>query len=236
MCGFRPTGRLHLGHYFSVIKPGQQGCTVLVANYHAPEEKNIDNNVSILRKFGVQNIIFQNDVFDASFFFRLLTLCSVPELRRMPQFVQAFLTQKPQDQTAQLLTYPVLMAHDIEGYNEVYVGIDQASHIVLARKLLKRYYLNEGIETVCPTPVYTNTQINDLRKSNRKMSKTFEEGCLFLDDTSDDIRKKIRKAVMDPMGTKNLKVLFDEFVGGEMPSSNAEAKDKLAEKLIEVLK
>lgn len=37
LVGIRPTGRLHIGHYFSVIKPAlKENADVLVARYHAP--------------------------------------------------------------------------------------------------------------------------------------------------------------------------------------------------------
>ena len=68
LCGFRPTGKLHLGHYLSVIEPGQQGSTVLVANYHAPEVKQIDLAVNVLKRYGVQNIVLQTDVFNPELF------------------------------------------------------------------------------------------------------------------------------------------------------------------------
>ena len=35
--GFRPSGRLHLGHYVSVIKPAiEYKADILIAKHHAP--------------------------------------------------------------------------------------------------------------------------------------------------------------------------------------------------------
>jgi len=37
LVGIRPSGKLHIGHYFSVIKPAiEESVDVLVARYHAP--------------------------------------------------------------------------------------------------------------------------------------------------------------------------------------------------------
>ena len=38
LCGIRPTGNLHIGHYFAVVEPALNGADVLIATYHAPQE------------------------------------------------------------------------------------------------------------------------------------------------------------------------------------------------------
>lgn len=213
-----------------MIKPGQEGCTVLVANYHAPEVKDLDVSVNALRYYGVQNIVIQKDVFDAELFFRLLTLSKMGDLGRMTQFKST----DEDDRTGQLLTYPVLMAHDVAGYSEVIVGEDQNQHLEYAKKLLRKY--NSEYGTTYPIPVANIVvgRIKDLREPTKKMSKSFPQGCLFLDDTEDDIRQKIRKATADEEGLSNLKFLYGEFVRETPPTSNQELKDNLSEALIEI--
>ena len=107
LCGLRPTGRLHLGHFFSVIIPGQQGADVLIANYHAPDEHDTTTITDLLTRFGVQRIRHQRDTLNPDLFFKLLTIAPTGELERMTQF------KSSTHPTAQLLTYPVLMAHDV---------------------------------------------------------------------------------------------------------------------------
>ena len=194
-------------------------------------ERDLEKNIETLRGFGVENILLQREVFDADLFFKLLSIISVADLDRMPQY--QFAPKK--NQTAQLLTYPALMAHDIEGYQKVYVGEDQLSHICIARKMLNRYARVYGVEATCPEPVITTAKICDLRDSSKKMSKSHPEGCLFLDDSPDEIRTKVRRAVMDEAGEANMRVLYAEFVGEEMPTMFGEAKPKLADNLIERL-
>jgi tyrosyl-tRNA synthetase len=215
---------LHLGHYFSVIKPGQDGCDVLVANYHAPQEQEIPD----LKRYGVKNIKLQKDCFNAEVYFKLLMLAKIGDLNRMTQYKSA----DEKDRTAQLLTYPVLMAHDIMGYKEVLVGLDQEQHLQYGRKLLNKY--NKVYETEYSIPVANIVvgRIKDLRDSTKKMSKSSPQGCLFLDDTADDIRQKIRKAVADEEGLNNLKFLYEEFVKETPPESNQKLKENLSEAII----
>ena len=215
-----------------MIKPGQNGVTVLVANYHAPEEKNLEKSVNSLKGFGVQNIVMQKDIFNADLYFKLLTIAKIGDLGRMTQYKST----KAEDRTGQLLTYPVLMAHDVAGYSEVIVGLDQEQHLQYARKLLKKCNDVYGTEFPVPTPHIVVGRVKDLREPQKKMSKSSPQGCLFLDDTSDDIRLKIRKATADEEGLNNLKFLYGEFVGGEIPESNFELKEKLSKSLIDLSK
>ena len=221
---------MHLGHYFSVIKPGQAGCDVLVANYHAPEETNLENSVNALRHYGVQKIVMQREVFNAELYFRLLTLSKMGDLSRMTQYKAA----AEEDRTGHLLTYPVLMAHDVAGYTEVIVGQDQKQHLEYARKLLRKYNSVYGTEYPIPVSNIVVGRVKDLREPMKKMSKSSPQGCLFLDDTADDIRQKIRKATADEEGLNNLKFLYGEFVRETPPDSNQKLKETLAEAIVEV--
>lgn len=228
ICGFRPTGRLHLGHYFSVIKPALEGCTVLIANFHAPEEKSVEENISLLQSFGVKNFILQRDVFDPHLYFSLLSITSVAELERMPQFKSSIESKR----TSQLLTYPVLMTHDLLGYEEVYVGEDQIPHVDFARKIIKKY----DKTALCPKPIITEAKIRDLRKTSSKMSKSSPEGCLFLDDSPENIFAKIKRATMDELGAKNIEFLYKYFVKEDMPNSYGAAKTILSKSISEYFK
>lgn len=135
------------------------------------------------------------------------------------------------NRTAHLLTYPVLMVHDVAGYQEVLVGEDQEQHLQFARKLLSKY--NSLYDPyLIPTANIVVGRIKDLREPNKKMSKSSPQGCLFLDDSSDEIRNKLRKATATEEGLENLRFLYREFVGVEIPQSNEQLKINLAESII----
>ena len=200
---------------------------VLVANYHAPEEVNLEGSIETLKRFGVTRIRLQKDVFDAQLYFELLNLAKFGDLNRMTQFKSA----EEDTRTGQLLTYPVLMAHDVAGFEEVIVGIDQEQHLQYARKLLRKYNYNNR-NMMIPKANIVVGRVKDLREPDKKMSKSSPQGCLFLDDAPDTIRQKIRRATANPEGLGNLHLLYREFVGGEVPERNEQLKNELAETLI----
>ena len=224
ICGFRPTGRLHLGHYLAVVVPGREGgTTVLVATYHAPErdEAKVARSVETLRRLGVKDVKIQ--AIDLDLYFRLLNLAPVAELERMTQF------KSTEGGSAHLLTYPVLMAHDIVGYDEVVVGDDQAQHLEFAARLLRRYNRKHGKQVRIPKACPAAGRIRDLRNPSRKMSKSSPAGCIFLDDSREEIRAKIMKAVTTPEGLDNLRDLYQKFGGEDIPATNLELKERLVE-------
>ncbi len=201
---------------------------VLIANYHAPLEVNTEYTVETLTKFGVKRIRMQRDVFNAELFFRLLNLAPFGDLARMPQFKAV----DEDSRTAQLLTYPVLMTHDVVGYEEVIVGEDQKVHLEYARRLLKKY--NRAFETniYLPRAKIVVGRVRDLRRTDQKMSKSSPDGCLFLDDSPDEIGAKLKAATADAQGRENLEFLYREFVGPEVPDMNSELKVKLTDALV----
>ncbi len=201
---------------------------VLVANYHAPQETDLEKAIETLRKFGVEYIKLQKDVFNPDVYLKLSTIAKFGDLSRMTQYTSS----KDEDKTAQLLTYPVLMTHDVIGYSEIIVGVDQEQHIQYARKLIKSFNSKFNLEYQIPTANIVIGRIKDLRKSGNKMSKSHPEGCLFLDDSPEDIRFKLQKAVCDELGLENLRFLYNHFVKEEIPYSNKNLKDKLADVLI----
>lgn len=116
------------------------------------------------------------------------------------------------------------------------MGEDQEQHLEYARRLLRRYNVvcEEGY--TIPTTRVVVGRVRDLRDPNKKMSKSSPSGCLFLDDPESIVRKKIRKARTSPEGLENLSYLYREFVEGEVPVSNLEMKERLAERIIEEMR
>ncbi len=200
------------------------GADVLIANYHAPEEKNTAQIIEVLSKYGVKSIRLQKDIFNPQLYFELLSLAAIGDLNRMTQF------KSTTNRTAQLLTYPVLMAHDVAGYEEVLVGEDQTQHLQYSRKLLKKHG-----EYHIPVANIVVGRVKDLRHPKNKMSKSNPDGCIFLDDTPDDLRKKLKRATADEAGLASLRFLYRVFVSDEIPEMNAELKSGLSEALIKLL-
>lgn len=197
-----------------------------MANYHAPRETDLTTLTDTLRRFGVQHIRLQREVFNAELYFRLLALAPFGDLARMPQFKAA------EEPTAQLLTYPVLMAHDVVGYDEVLVGEDQEVHLEYAKRIIRKYNKAFGEDIRPPKARVVVGRVRDLRHPTQKMSKSSPDGCLFLDDDPDAIRAKLRAATADEAGLANLHFLYREFVGPDVPAMNSELKARLSDALI----
>ncbi len=235
LSGNRPTGEMHIGHYFSVIKPALElDADVLVAQYHAPKSNtaDVERMVRTLELFGINEnyIHLQEDEFRPAVYFELLSIARVGELSRMTQYMSG------DENDAHLLIYPVLMVHDIMGYEEVLVGEDQAQHLNYARDLVERYnkFFNEDF----PIPDFraVGGRVMSLTEPTKKMSKSEPEGCLFLADSEDTINRKIKAATMTPEGRDNLIALYRNLGGTEeIPEMNSDFKPLVAELLARTL-
>lgn len=209
LVGTRPTGRLHIGHYASVIKPAlKYGSDVLVAKYHAPSSDSLGMHRQ-LDRFGLNH---KPQKVDLDTYFKLLEVTPAHLLNAMPQY-------KAKEKNALMYTYPVLMACDLVGYDMVIVGEDQRPHIEFARDVLPRIGLK------CPKVIYSDYKIMDLRHPENKMSKSEPSGCLFLDD--EDYERKILKAVTDEAGKQNLVNVFKLLGGRKVPEDNLTLKKSI---------
>jgi tryptophanyl-tRNA synthetase len=105
--------------------------------------------------------------------------------------------------TVGLFDYPVLMAADILLYqtDEVPVGEDQKQHVELTRDLAEKFNSKFGEVFKLPAPVIQKetARIMSLQDPTSKMSKsdTNQLATIYLLDTEEQIREKIKKAVTD---------------------------------------
>src|SRR6202034_4609519 len=105
-----------------------------------------------------------------------------------------------------LFTYPVLMAADILLYDATHVpvGEDQRQHLELARELAVRFNHRYGDTFVVPDAAIPGTaaRVMDLQHPDRKMSKSADSplGTIRLQDSDEEIARKVRKAVTDTDG------------------------------------
>jgi len=123
-----------------------------------------------------------------------------------------------------LFSYPVLMACDILLYqaDAVPVGEDQKQHLELTRNLANRFNHHYSDTFKVPEPVIpkVGARIMSLQDPTTKMSKSDENqnAIIYLNDSDEIIKKKIRRAVTDSgegitftddkAGIKNLITLY----------------------------
>ncbi len=211
LTGDRPTGRLHMGHYFGTIKERvalqDMGITtrIVIADYQVITDRdttehiqdNVYNMVMDYLACGIdpeKTIIFTHSAIPAlnQLMLPFLSLVSEAELQRNPT-VKSEMEASGHALTGLLLTYPVHQACDIlfcKG-NIVPVGKDQLPHIEQTRQIARRF--NERYAHVFPEPegvLNSAPEIPGL--DGRKMSKSYGNAislCLTEEETAKLIKK-----------------------------------------------
>ena len=215
LTGDRPTGRLHMGHYFGTIrervKLQNAGITtrIIIADYQVITDRdttehiadNVHNMVIDYLACGIdpeKTIIFTHSAVPAlnQLMLPFLSLCTEAELMRNPT-VKAEQEASGHALTGLLLTYPVHQACDIlfcKG-NIVPVGKDQLPHIEQTRQIARRF--NERYGHVFPEPHGLLTDAVEIPGlDGRKMSKSYGNS-IALSATAEETAKLIKKSKTD---------------------------------------
>ena len=226
--GDRPTGKLHLGHYFGSIvnrvkMQKDYETYILIAdvqaltdNFNNPEK--VRNNVKELTldylASGIDpkysHIYIQSmipEVAELTVYFS--NLVTVARLYRNPT-TKFEVSQKEnifgssgESITYGFLGYPVSQAADIVALDGdvVPVGDDQLPHIEQTREIVRKFNNVYGETLKEPDAVLSpNPRIKGL-DGNDKMSKSLGNA-IYLADTEEEITKKVMSAVTDPKKIK----------------------------------
>ncbi len=175
--GMRPTGRLHIGHYFGALEnwvrlqndPGYD-CFYFIADWHALTSDYADTSAIAQNVLEIttdylaagldptkSTIFLQSLVPEHAELHLLLSMVTpLGWLERVPTYKEALENIKDKDlHTYGFLGYPALQTADIVMYSEpgtpliVPVGEDQVSHVELSREIVRRfnYYFGEVVLT-----------------------------------------------------------------------------------------
>ena len=165
----RPTGKLHIGHYFGALQnwvrlqnDPEYDCFYFIADWHALTSDYADtsavaqNTIEIVTDYLAAGldpkkcIIFQQSLVPEHAELHLLLSMVTPLswLERVPTYKEAFENVKDKDlHTYGFLGYPCLQTADIVIYSQegtplfVPVGEDQVSHVELSREIVRRFNL-----------------------------------------------------------------------------------------------
>ncbi|MBQ4132865.1 MAG: tryptophan--tRNA ligase [Desulfovibrionaceae bacterium] len=217
LSGMRPTGPLHLGHYFGAIKnwlklQEEMPCFFFVADWHALTSDYA--NTSDIKEYVIEmtrdwiacgldperSVIFQQSLVleHAELSLLLGMLTPVSWLERNPTYKEQReeITNKDLGNLG-FLGYPVLMASDILMYRPAWVpvGEDQLPHLELTREIARRF--NNFYGEFFPEPQARLTPAARCPGlDGRKMSKSYGNS-IFLSDDFGDIAKKVRGMLTD---------------------------------------
>jgi tryptophanyl-tRNA synthetase len=174
LSGMRPTGRLHIGHYFGALQNWVRlqndpayDCFYFIADWHALTSDYADtsavaeNTLQIMIDYlaaGLdpqKSVLFQQSVIPEHAELHLLLSMVTPLgwLERVPTYKEALENIKSKDlHTYGFLGYPTLQTADIVIYSElgsrlfVPVGEDQVSHVEFSRELVRRFNTLFGLD------------------------------------------------------------------------------------------
>ncbi|MGE2767185.1 tryptophan--tRNA ligase [Rhodococcus sp. 1.20] len=215
LTGERPTGPLHLGHYFGTlaerVRLHQRGVNtfIVLADYQVITDRDAigdvrDNVCSAVLDYLAAGIdpqratIFTHSAIPAlnQLVLPFLSLVTEAELHRNPT-VKAEHAASGRALSGLLLTYPVHQAADIlfcKG-NLVPVGKDNLPHVEMTRVIARRF--NDRYGQVFPEPQALLTSSPEVPGlDGRKMSKSYGNA-ITLSMTADETAAVIRKAPTD---------------------------------------
>ncbi|MEV0829901.1 tryptophan--tRNA ligase [Nonomuraea rubra] len=215
LTGDRPTGPLHLGHYFGslanrVLLQDLHPMYVLIADYQVITDRDVPGEIrrhttELLLDYLAVGLdpakvtIFQHSAIPElnQLLLPFLSLVSVSELRRNPTVKDEIAHSSQSAVSGLMFTYPVHQAADIlfcKG-TLVPVGRDQLPHLEVARLVARRF--NERYGEVFPLPeAMMGAQPLLKGFDGGKMSKS-RGNAIALSATEDETAALIRKARTD---------------------------------------
>ncbi len=222
LSGIQPSGRPHLGNYFSMMKRMVQMQTqselfCFVASYHAMTtvttgkalSENILETVVDFLALGMepdQSVFWvQSDVPEVTELTWILAQCiTKPQL----ELAHSYKDKVAQGITpgAGLFVYPVLMAADILlfGSEKVPVGKDQKQHLEYARDIAIRFNRQYGETFIVPEPDILADAATVPGVDGRKMSKSYNNAVYFFAEEK-EIKKSVMSIVTDSAGVNDAK-------------------------------
>src|ERR1700761_6320370 len=217
LTGDRPTGALHLAHYFATLANRVRlqdlgaGVLVLIADYQVLTDRDTAEHLDeyvmgmVLDYLAIgldpaRTVIFAHSAVPAlnQLLLPFLSLVSVPELNRNPTVKDEIAHSRQAAVSGLMLTYPVHQAADILfcKANLVPVGQDQLPHLEITRVIARRFNERYGV-TVFPAPdALLSAAPLLLGTDGTKMSKS-RGNTIPLSASADETARLIRGATTD---------------------------------------
>jgi len=218
LTGDRPTRSLHIGHYVGSLEnrvklQDEYDCFFIIADYqvltdHINDTKKVSENIKkiVLDYLSVgidpnkSNIFIQSmipEIAQLTMYFSMIV--SVSRLQRNPTIKEeaSVVNMSSKEMSYGFLGYPVSQAADILSIraNTVPVGEDQLPHLEQTREIAKKF--NKTFSLVFDIPEALLSEYPRLPGIDRqKMSKS-RNNAIFLNDSPEEVEKKIMKAYTD---------------------------------------
>src|SRR5262249_41111838 len=202
----RPTGKLHIGHYFGALENWVRlqsdpayDCFYFIADWHALTSDYADssavaqNSIEIVTDYlaaGLdphKSVIFEQSLVPEHAELHLLLGMVTPLgwLERVPTYKEQIENVAGKDlHTYGFLGYPCLQTADIVMYSEpgtplfVPVGEDQVSHVELSREIVRRFNTFYGFDVLIEKIRGNRKALDTLKKLHPSMAKGSDEEIL----------------------------------------------------------
>lgn len=233
LTGDRPTGQLHIGHFCGALKnrvalQDEYDTYVMIADVQALTDnfKNPQKVRKNVYEVTMDNLAIGIDPKKSTIFIQSLipeiaeltvfysNLVTIARLKRNPTVKEEIQQNKDlfkDDVTFGFLGYPVSQAADITAFQAdlVPVGADQLPMIEQTREIVRKFNHIYG-ETLKEPEAKVGDFPRVLGMDGLKMGKSLGNSITFT-DSEDDIKKKIKGAITNEIGSKNLIGLFEQF-------------------------
>lgn len=223
LTGIRPTGNLHLGHYFGATKnwvllQDEYNSYIEIAdvqaltdNFNDPKKvrQNVRELAIDLLSVGIDpkkaTIFIQSQIPEIAeltvFYSNLVTMARLyrnPTVKTEIAQKKAIFGNEGESVTYGFVGYPVSQAADITAFSGelIPVGEDQLPLIEQCREIVRKFNNIYGVTLIEPEPLLSsNPRIKGL-DGNDKMGKSLGNA-IYLADSEETISKKIMSAVTD---------------------------------------
>lgn len=217
LTGIQPSGKLHLGNYFSAIRKmlsyqEKEDLYLFIANLHSlttfktrsEQSENTKNAVLDLLALGIDpnRSVFwvQSDVSEVTEITWYLSMAiTTSQLSLAHSFKDK--TARGITPSAGLYNYPILMASDILSFQaeKVPVGKDQKQHLEFSRDIAIRFNSEYGETFTVPEPDIDDNTALVPGVDGAKMSKSYGNTINFF-DSEKALKKSIMSIVSDSAG------------------------------------
>ena len=218
LTGDRPTGKLHIGHYFGSLENRVKlqnlghDCFFIIADYQVTTDR---LNTSFIEKNIIEIVL---DYLSVGIDYKKSTIfiqSKIPQLTELTTIFSMLVTTSrvgrnptvkeeiknqglDENISLGMFSYPVSQAADILLFKAdmVPVGEDQLPHIEITREIAQKF--NRLYKNIFPKPKPILSSIPRLLglDGKNKMSKSLNN-TIMLSDSLDEVNKKIKNAVTD---------------------------------------
>jgi len=212
--GFEISGRVHLGTGLMTamkIKDFQKAgieTNILFADYHSMLNNKLGGDLETIRKvalgyfksafdsLGLENVnfILASDIYDKDYWEKVLRIAEKTTLKRMLRCISIMGREETEGMDSATIFYPAMQAADIFklDIDIAHAGMDQRKVHALAIELADRLKYKK------PIAIHTHI-LGSLTGPGRmgefsKMSKSKPETCIFIHDSEEEIKKKMKDA------------------------------------------